>query len=64
MKFYDFYVWKATPLNETKFIRENDIPVESEPLNIVEVNYETLFDPPENARLFNVIIYHSAQSKY
>lgn len=51
MKLDDFYVQKTTPLNETNFIVENDIPIESGPLNIVDVNYETIFDPPEIARL-------------
>lgn len=56
MKFDYFYVGKTTPLNETKFTMENDIPIKSGPLNIIEVNNETLIDPPKTTRLFEVLI--------
>ena len=45
MKFNDFDVQKTTSLNETKFIMANNIPTQSGPLNIIDVNYNTLFDP-------------------
>lgn len=54
VKFYAFYVQKTAPFNETKFILQNGIPTHSAPLNIVEVNYGTIFDPPETTRLIEI----------
>lgn len=64
MKFDDFYVRKTTPLNEPKFMMENELPIGSRPVNIVEVDYETLFDPPKTTRLVEVLISPSAQLQH
>ena len=55
MKFDDFYVREIAPLNKTKFIMENDIPIQSRPFNITKIYYENLFDPPEIVRLLEVL---------
>ena len=35
---------------------ESDIPASSGPLNLVEVNYDDLFDPVETAKLYEVLV--------
>lgn len=64
MKFGDFYVWKTIPLNETKFVMEKHIPITSGPLKIIEINYDTLFDPPKTARLYKILVSPSAQLQH
>lgn len=61
MKFNDFYVRKTAPHNEIFIIIENDIPIQFRPLNIVEVNYDTLFDPLETAILSKILVSPFAQ---
>lgn len=64
VKFGEFYVYKSSPSKETKFNMENDIPIHSRPLNIEEVNYVTLFDPPETSRVAEILVFTTAQIEH
>lgn len=43
---------------------ENAIPIQSKPLNIVEMNYDTLFDSMESARLYEILVSPKAQLQH
>ena len=61
VKFNDYYVRNTAPSRETKAILESDIPASSGPLNIVEVNYDNLFDPVDTAQLSEILVSSEAQ---
>lgn len=46
------------------YIMESDIPISSGPLNIVEVNYDTLFDPTETTHLSEILVSPMAQQQH
>ncbi|CAH1432412.1 unnamed protein product [Lactuca virosa] len=64
VKFDDYYVHNTAPSTETKAILESDIPASSGPLNIVEVNYDDLFDPVEITKLSEVLVSPEAQQQH
>ena len=64
IKFDDYYVRNTGPSNETKVILESDIPASSGPLNIVEINYDYLFDPVDTSHLSKIIVSPVAQQQY
>ena len=61
VKFDDYYVHNTAPSTETEAILECDVPESSGPLNIVEVNYDDLFDPIETTKLSKVLVSPEAQ---
>lgn len=64
VKFGDYYIRNIAPSTETKSILESDIPASSGPLNLVEVNYDDLFDPVETARLSEILVSLEAQQQH
>lgn len=43
---------------------ENDIPIQSKPLNIIEVNYDTLFDSLETTIFSKILVSTAAQVQH
>ena len=64
MKFDDSHIRIAPPSTETTAIMESDIPATSGPLNLVEINYDDLFDPIETAKLSEVLVSPAAQQQH
>lgn len=64
VKFDDYYVCNIAPWTENKEILKSDIPASSGPINIVEVNYDDLFDPVETAKLSEVLVSPEAQQQH
>ena len=64
VKFDDCYVRNTDPTSETKAILESDIASSSDSLNIVELNYDDLFDPIETAQLSEVLVSPEAQQQH
>ena len=64
VKFNDYCICNTALSIETKAILESDIPVSSDPLNIVEVNYDDLFDPVETAKISEVLVSPKAQQQH
>lgn len=64
VKFDDSHIRDAPPSTETTAIMECDIPASSGPLNLVEVNYDDLFDPVETEKLSEDLVSPVAQQQH
>ena len=64
VRFDDYYVCNTATLSETKSILESDILASLGLLNIVDVNYDDLFDPVETAQLSEILVSLEAQQQH
>ena len=64
VKFDDSYTCNTPLSTETTAIMESDIFASSGPLNLVEVNYDDLFDPVETAKLSEVLVSPADQQQH
>ena len=64
VKFDNYYILNTPPSTETTAIMESDIPASSGSPNLVEVNYDDLFDPVKTVKLSEVLVSPTAQQQH
>ena len=64
VKFDDYHICNSALSTETTTILESDIPASSGQLNLVEINYDDLFDPVDTAKVSEVLMYLEAQQQH